>query len=882
MKCWLLPLAGVLALCGAAAGPLWADVLTLKHGAQLREAEPGPELIHNRHLEAVAARGFQYWQPWGLGYEPDRLVKRSGSFSARCSSESPDQQRGLFQVVTLDQTEPRPILAEAWSRAEGVSGTPSNDYSLYLDIEYDDGTHLYAQAAPFDTGDQPWQRRQVHVVPTKPIRALNIYGLFRGRLGTVWFDDFSLRELEPPGQLGFFDRIPMITLSPKEAAPMAGPTLTTDDGLTLRFDPERGDLVTTSPGGLFLRDVAANSDLRQPRGALARRDDGSLHREAVDQELQLRLTSSYSTLGGAIRIQAEVEDLAGRDRAVTAYFVYPLDAVGWRWHDDQRTARAIEEGGKYDNLVAFGAGANGLASRWPLACVSSSEQALALAVPLDEPRLVRFGYDAESRELWAAFDLGISADTERFPSRAGFTLVLYQADPEWGFRSALARYYELFPHCFTKRNQREGIWMPFTDIATVEGWEDFGFQFKEGTGNVAFDHEHGIYSFVYVEPWSFWLSMPPEMERTSERALAYIEELAQQGRPSAQAALSSAVSDAQGRWPHRIEDHPWCSGGVFCVNPSPNAPPREPGGITQFEHEWRSIEHAFAQHPGLTGVYIDSYEMYLFANALHYDREDFRAAEIPLVFDSEGRVCQHMMFNMIEFTREVARRVWARGGMTFANAAPHSFPWSAALLDVMGTETCWAPSWGAVGQYQPEPDANLNYWRALCRHRPYLLLLNTRFEHWQPEWFERYFKRAIAYGLFPSMFSHNACDDPYWQRPELYNAHRPLFRRYIPVAKALNAAGWEPITAAHTDQPNVYLERFGRAPGPVYFTLLNHSSETQQVTLTLHLEALGLEASPKLREVLSQESLSASMAGGRAMLELVIEPEDVKVIAVGP
>jgi hypothetical protein len=96
--------------------------------------------------------------------------------------------------------------------------------------------------------------------------------------------------------------------------------------------------------------------------------------------------------------------------------------------------------------------------------------------------------------------------------------VLYRPDPKWGFRSALERYYRFFAQCFTKRNQKEGIWMPFTDIATVRGFQDFGFQFKEGGNNVPFDHEHGIYSFVYVEPMSLWLAMPKSVERAEARA----------------------------------------------------------------------------------------------------------------------------------------------------------------------------------------------------------------------------------------------------------------------------------------------------------------------------------------------------------------------------
>jgi len=40
--------------------------------------------------------------------------------------------------------------------------------------------------------------------------------------------------------------------------------------------------------------------------------------------------------------------------------------------------------------------------------------------------------------------------------------------------------------------------MPFTDVSTVQDWQDFGFKFHEGNNNVAWDKAHGILSFRYI------------------------------------------------------------------------------------------------------------------------------------------------------------------------------------------------------------------------------------------------------------------------------------------------------------------------------------------------------------------------------------------------
>lgn len=46
---------------------------------------------------------------------------------------------GVGQTVVLNQKTPQPIVAAAESKAEGVTGSPDNDYALYLDLLYADG-----------------------------------------------------------------------------------------------------------------------------------------------------------------------------------------------------------------------------------------------------------------------------------------------------------------------------------------------------------------------------------------------------------------------------------------------------------------------------------------------------------------------------------------------------------------------------------------------------------------------------------------------------------------------------------------------------------------------------------------------------------------------
>src|SRR5690606_16085952 len=93
----------------------------------------------------------------------------------------------------------------------------------------------------------------------------------------------------------------------------------------------------------------------------------------------------------------------------------------------------------------------------------------------------------------------------KHPNQSFFSVYLFPHDPDWGLRSTAEQYYALFPECFRKRVEREGIWMPFVDVTSVTGYEDFGFAFLE-TGSrsretAEREQAAGVYTFPYTEPW---------------------------------------------------------------------------------------------------------------------------------------------------------------------------------------------------------------------------------------------------------------------------------------------------------------------------------------------------------------------------------------------
>ena len=106
--------------------------------------------------------------------------------------------RGIMQVVTLEQTKPEPIFAVVYSKAEGVTGPANSDYSINLELTYTDRSHLYAQFAPFSVGNHDWERREVYVMPEKPVLDVYYYCLFRKHGGKASFKGAELYTVEAP------------------------------------------------------------------------------------------------------------------------------------------------------------------------------------------------------------------------------------------------------------------------------------------------------------------------------------------------------------------------------------------------------------------------------------------------------------------------------------------------------------------------------------------------------------------------------------------------------------------------------------------------------------------------------------------------------------
>ena len=761
--------------------------------------------------ETVRVLGLDAARPYERGFtrDGDEIVVDNGDDAAR--------RAGAVWSLALNQTEARPFTVRTEARCErGPGGTRTRAFSLYVDLVYMDGDHLWGQTADFAPDPQRgWRAGTVTVIPAKPVRSASVYCLYRGLPGRVRFRAPAVRIREQ-ADLALFDAQPVAL----------------------------GDL-PRHEAGFLVRDVQ-------------RADDGYAPIPVGGEAKGVRLSVVETPAADGATYRVTVEDRTGRDRALTLVYAWPLPAGDLVFEEDPRTAVPLADNApQRSDAQAMGCGAGGL-NRWPFGAVSVGGRGFALGIDTAHPAYFRTAVHPRTRLLFIAFDLGLA------PEKRTAAFAFHRFTFTGGFRGALAAYAAREPDAFKTRVPEQGIWMPFRAIKSVENWQDFGFKFKEGNDETAWDDAHGIFTFRYTEPTTWWLSMDKAHGTnrfTMADCLAKVESLAAKGDPRARAWRGSVMRDEDGARVGRVMDTPWCRGAIWLLSPLPDI-----AGICEYKVKNTEADFAkFYAKPfpvGQDGEYIDSAEGYL-TPTLDFNRAVFAASDTPLVFssDEDHRPALFKGLSMYEYVRRTAARVWPRGRFVMANGVPGRWPWLPAYVDVGGTETQWIDE---EGRWRPESHRSLLYKRALSMGKPYCYLQNVDFEKFAYADMENFMRHCVAYGLFPGCFSHNASEGHYFTRPEVYNRDRPLFKKYVPLCKMLSEAGWRPVnTLVASTDARVFVEQFGAR----YVTVFNSARATVKVRLTAKV---GARASEHV------EGGEVSFADGVATLELA--PDAVRVL----
>lgn len=700
---------------------------------------------------------------------------RDGVEVVCATAGTPEKNSGASWNLVLNQRSAIPLRISAEGKVEAGAG--DGEVLLYIDVIYADGGHLWGRTAAFASKPDDWRVRTVELEAVKPIRSMSVTVITRGS------DALRARF-----------RAPLVeTLVPDGADILDGALL------------QKGNM--PSAEGFLLLDARA----------------GGGFRPLPDAAMGVAFTSKSSENGGARFFEATLADLHGGDRALTLAWAMQLGAGRLEWFDSPRGARDVTDASGDFRTTEYAPCGAGCYSRWPILAAAVDGKGMALGFDPRMPAFSRLSLHAGLRLAYAAFDVAFTP--EKKWTRVGFVVFPFEA--RHGFRGALEAYQRLFPEFNEVRLKKQGNWMAFQKISGVDGWEDFGFAIKEGDDETDWDDAHGIATFRYTEPTTWWMPVKradAKRRPSMEECVAEAERLAAAGNPFAAALKASPILDANGRRCSRIVDTPWCNGIVWNLN---GAPGQGPAGEFAAKYGEEHFAKSYSSPPpkGLDGEYVDSSELYITA-PLDFNRANFSGMDTPLVFAAGSlRPCVFKGMIAYEYVRAVWRRVRPINRLAMANSTPHKWWWLAPHLDVMGTET----NWHRERRWAPPSDGQMMYARALCGAKPYCFLMNTDFNVFTGEMAERYMRRSLAYGMYPSFFSHNAATDHYFANPKLYNRDRHLFKKYMPLCIKAGEAGWRPVNRLlSSNAPKVITEQFGERLATVF----NLSGKPVRATLT--------------------------------------------------
>jgi hypothetical protein len=150
-------------------------------------------LALSRNENVVPNAGFEEdasWTPVGKGFAYDATQHHSGGRSMRCENGNTDEVSGAMVAVVIDPPVNHAFCVSGWSRADHTEVV--QNYDLYLDVYYEDGTPLWGQKAEFKPGTHGWEHSELVFPVTKPVKRIEVYALFRKAKGTVWFDDIEV------------------------------------------------------------------------------------------------------------------------------------------------------------------------------------------------------------------------------------------------------------------------------------------------------------------------------------------------------------------------------------------------------------------------------------------------------------------------------------------------------------------------------------------------------------------------------------------------------------------------------------------------------------------------------------------------------------------
>ena len=650
-------------------------------------------------------------------------------------------------------------------------------------------------------------------------------------------------------------------------------------------------------GGFSVTDVGAKRDVRFAKTSVQAQGGGFVF---VADGGDVSLRASFMPKGESVDVSGEIVARGDAPRALLVRYVVPVATAGAVFSNTLSQSAAVT------------AQSHELGTIFPVAAMTGEKWGVALSIPPNSPCC--FGMTGTVDGLGVEFYLGLSPDVKALPNRATFRFTIDRAEAGWGFRSALARYYERHADYYRPRYPGAGFWN-WNDPAGLDMTPQLASEAlplikahgltKGGTYSkqVEVDRKFGVVSFAYTIVGMRELTGLPELPANYDGAMKVLNEFGQawktedesglmhkkhaagseRNRELLSQILTSTVQEADGKMRLRLRNTVWGASSVtFIMNPNPDLfndrSPAIPtvGSVTkQMLAEW------FAD-PDVPGVHMDSLGTQ-WPSCVNYSVEQRRYARYPLTFDKEGRVALHNMVSHYEFLEDARALALKNNKFIFGNGIDiydsrnltehynglhNGRFFLAAMLDMAGREIT-------------DDHMNRERLEAVRTCMGPKLMTEILYKWKDPEIVKQQMNRALVYDIFasPNRFFEDKIS--YLAAPDGFARDRELLTWFTKNARALNTAGWQPVTNARVDQNEIACERYGHGD-VAYFALVNLGENPADTTLTVDMAALGMApgdgASSSFSEIARGASIRASTDGDIGKVKLRLNPNEAQII----